>query len=214
MKKQTILLACLALASVQTATAAITFSDVKVNGNALTAGVPLSSGNPFINQTTYNIPVVGGNALSFSTPNAIVGDASPSTMDSMNLTYVAASGPAMVAVNAFSNIGAPALGSGTVVFTETVYSYNLMTMTIGGILGSITHTFTASSSPNFTGTITLSTPANAIYVVKSFQLSAPDTSAFDLAAVAINNQSIEVVPEPASVAALAIGAALLVRRKK
>ncbi|MBL8048421.1 MAG: PEP-CTERM sorting domain-containing protein [Chthonomonas sp.] len=213
MKKQFLVMACLAVASVQVASAAITFSNVMVNGNALAAGVPLSSANPFIDQTTYNIPVMGGNSISFSTPNAIVGDGSPTAADSMNLTYVAASGPAMVAVNAFSNIGAPALGSGMVVFTETVYSYNLMTMTVGGILGSISHTFNSMSSPNFSGTISLSTPANAIYVVKNFQLSAPNSPAFDLAAVAVNNQSIEVVPEPAGIAAIALGAGMLLRRR-
>lgn len=206
--------ACLALGSTQVAAASITFTDVKINGFALTAGVPLSNPNPLIDQSTYNVPVLGGNSLTFSTPNAIVGDASPLASGSMVMSYIASSGPAMVAVNAISNIGAPAIGSGFVVFTENVYSYDCNTMAVGPLIGSLTHTFNALANPNFSGTISLSTPSNCIYVEKVFQLSAVNTSAFDFAAVSINNQSIEVVPEPASLAAIGLGLAYVIRRRR
>jgi hypothetical protein len=51
-------------------------------------------------------------------------------------------------------------------------------------------------------------------VKKDFFLVADTTQGFDLAALGTINQSVEVVPEPASMLALAGAAAMVARRRK
>ncbi|MCE9559918.1 MAG: PEP-CTERM sorting domain-containing protein [Armatimonadetes bacterium] len=111
-------------------------------------------------------------------------------------------------------MGTAVLGSQSqVVFLEQVFEIDSLGNEVGGAIGSISHTFTASTSFNWSGFMTLSRQVNCIRVKKALILAAPDTQGFDLAAVAINNQSIELVPEPASLAALGFGLAMVLRRK-
>jgi len=185
--------------AVSQAHAAITFSNITFNAP------PLSTGAAY---------TTAGNSISFTTPNAIVGDVSPTRAGSLTITYIADSGVLMNAVNAFVSVGAPTLGTGTVAFLETVYAYDLGTMMVGASLGTISHSFNSTSDPNFTGTISLSAPTRAIYVVKRFDMNAPDSPDLDLAAIAIVNQSISTVPEPTSIAALGLGLAFVLRRRR
>jgi hypothetical protein len=183
------------------AQAAITFSNFQYSS------APLSTGAS---------QIVLGNSVTFQTPGAMVGDVSATRSGLLTIQYDANSGVNMQTVNAYVSVGAATLGSGTVQFTEKVYELDCVTGLRGVLLGSISHSFNSSSNPSFTGAITLSSQVACIQVVKEFQMDAPDTVALDLAALAIVNQSIDVVPvpEPASLAALALGAAFIIRRKK
>ena len=168
---------------------------------------PLSTGSSF---------TTAGNSISFNTPNAVVGDASPTRSGILNIQYDACStGAAAAIVTANVNLGTAVLGpQSQVVFLEQVFEIDALGGNeIGGAIGSISHNFTSSSSFNWSGFMTLSRQVNCIRVKKSLILAAPDTQAFDLAAVAINNQSIQLVPEPASLAALGFGLAMVLRRK-
>jgi hypothetical protein len=49
---------------------------------------------------------------------------------------------------------------------------------------------------------------------KFFVMTAPDTQAVDLAALAVVNQSVQVIPEPANLGALGIGAAALLALRR
>ena len=180
--------------------AAILFTNVNIQSP------PLSTGSSY---------TTAGNSISFNTPNAIVGDASATRSGILNIQYDACStGAAAAIVTANVNLGTAVLGSQSqVVFLEQVFEIDSLGNEVGGAIGSISHTFTASTSFNWSGFMTLSRQVNCIRVKKALILAAPDTQGFDLAAVAINNQSIELVPEPASLAALGFGLAMVLRRK-
>lgn len=158
-----------------------------------------------------------GNSISFTTPNAIVGDASPLRSGELNIQYNADAGALLLSIGAVVSLGAPTLGSGTVTFTETVWELDpVNNVTIGAPIGTISHLFNSSTGSFFSGTISLSRQVQHVRVLKSFELNAPTTAALDLAAVAIVNQSINTapVPEPATLAVLGLGAALVAKRRR
>lgn len=183
---------------------AITFTNVQIQSP------PLSNGSSWSSI---------GNSISFFTPNAQVGDATdPLRSGTLNIQYDALNfgGPAMTANSLTVTLGASVLGAlSSVDFIEVIVEIDANGNEIGTPLGSSTHTFFESSAPTFNDTITFSRPVFAFRAKKSFALDAPVTQAIDLASVTINNQSIQVVPEPATMGALALGAlALIARRRK
>ncbi|MBS1705507.1 MAG: PEP-CTERM sorting domain-containing protein [Armatimonadetes bacterium] len=181
------------------ASQAIGFSNVTI------ASPPLSNGSSY---TTI------ANSISFSLPNAIVGDSLALRAGNVNIQYDYASPNAAYAVTAFVNLGTLCLGSGRVAFTEMVFELDGGGNEVGGPIGSLTHLFDASTSSVFSGQINLSKSVNNIRVKKAFTLLAPDTTAVDLAAVAIVNQSVKTVPEPATIAALGAGLAFIARKRR
>lgn len=197
----------LALATAVAASAigaqAITFSNVTIVSS------PLSDGASFM---------TNANSISFFTPNALVGDAvDPLRSGVLQIQFDASNfgGPEMLANEISVNLAGVTLGSGTIFFVETIFEIDENGNEIGTPLGSITHQFDVNSSPIWSDTIVFSRTVEAIRVKKSFVLSAADTDVEDLAAVAIVNQAIHVVPEPATMGALGMGAvALLARRRR
>jgi hypothetical protein len=183
------------------ASQAITFSNVIIQSP------PLSNGSSF---TTI------GNSISFFTPNAIVGDVTaPLRSGTLNMQFDASNfaGPFMTADQVVVNLGSVCLGSGTILFLETVIELDAFGNEIGGSIGTISHLFNASSPLIWSGDINFSHPVASFRAKKSFSLFAPDTDGVDLAAVAIVNQNI-TVPEPATMGALAIGAVTLLARRR
>jgi hypothetical protein len=181
---------------------AITFS------NVIIASPPLSNNSSW---------VASGNAISFFTPNAIVGDPTdPLRAGTLNIQYDATDfgGPGFFAVDATVNLGQILQGSGTIFFLEQVFELDANGNEIGGPIGTISAMFDANSGPFWSETIVFSRSVTNLRAKKSFTLSAPDSGAFDIAAVAQINQSIHVVPEPATMAALGLGAVALMRRRR
>ena len=180
---------------------AITFSNVQIQSP------PLSNGSSFS---------VSGNAISFFLPNAIVGDAqAPLRSGTLNIQYDVAMGSAEAnAVGVFVNLGALALGSGTVDFIETVIELDGPGGNeVDGGIGTSSHHFDANTSPFFDDLIQFNHSVRYFRAKKAFVLTAVDTNALDEAGVALVNQNV-MVPEPATIAGLALGALALARRTK
>lgn len=189
----------LATASAQ---AAITFNVLSITS------APLSTGASW---------TTSANAISFSTPNAIVGDPAATRTGILSIIYDVDAGAGSAINQVLANLGAITMGSGQINFVEQVFELDSNGNEVGGAIGSVTHNFTPSGSGNFSGATNMFAPKRWLRIKKSFVMTAaPDTQALDLAALAINNQSVAmVVPEPGSILALGFaGAAFLIRRKK
>ena len=182
---------------------AITFSNVIIQSP------PLSTGSSF---------TTSANSISFFTPNAQVGDATdPLRAGILQIQYDATNfgGPSMTANSLTVTLASAVLGSlSSVVFTEIIVELDGAGNEVGTPLGSSTHTWFAGDDPTFSDTIVFSRPVLAFRAKKSFALNAPATQGIDLAAVTVNNQSVQVVPEPATIAALSFGALALFARKR
>jgi hypothetical protein len=207
MNRSKTLVIALALSVASASQAAFIFSNININS------APLSTGSSSL---------VIGNSISFMTPNAIVGDTAGTPAGSLRggilqIQYdVEVTGSMAAIVTANVNLGAAVLGANSsVFFIEQAFKLDANGNEVGGNIGSVSHNFTATSNPSWSGAINLTMPANKLRLKKTLILAAPDTGAnnLDLAAVAVNNQSIIPVPEPTGIAAMALGAAMILRRR-
>lgn len=173
--------------------------------NVIFASAPLSDGATF---------GFDANSITFYTPNAGVGDAPGIRVGTLTIQYDADAGALMCAVEATVTLAQAILGSGTIEFTEVVYEIDEFGAIIGGPLASVAVTFDSNSSPIWSDTLVLSSCVQRLRAIKTFEMNAPETAGEDLAAVAINNQSITVVPEPTTIAGLGVASLALIRRRK
>lgn len=183
----------------------------------------VSSASSFSNVNLQSPPLTTGsswtalgNSISFFMPNAIVGDpVSPLRAGTINIQYDAYTPGPAIANEVGINLGAALSGSGTIFFQEQIFELDSLGNEVaGGPVGVISHAFLPGDSTAWTGTISFSRAVERFRAKKFFTLAAVDTAAFDLASIGIVNQNIQVVPEPASMAALGLGVAALLRRRK
>lgn len=184
-----------------------------VSANAVTFGNVQIESPPLSDGSSHSII---GNSISFFLPNAIVGDVTdPMRAQTLNIQFDAFSDVDMVADTATVNLETALLGSGVVVFLEQIFELDGAGNEVGGgPIGTAFHIFNTQNSPNFSTTIEFSRPVNALRAKKSFTLLAEDTDVNDLAAVGFVNQNIHVVPEPATMGALGLGAVALFARRR
>lgn len=191
MKRLLVSLPIIAGALVVSSAQAGTFSNVSVTG-------PLGAGATWITSPTD---------IDFTLPSASVGDLGPGTNGTFTIQYdFADANP--VDVNTLFVLGALD-GTGSIGISETIVDLNTNN-TIGSFNGVLTN---ANQLP-FTTPVNLAPASNNIRVTKVFTLNAPNGNAFDYAAVSLVEQRLRVVPEPATLTALGVGVAALLRRRK
>jgi hypothetical protein len=199
--KKVLLVASLAVISA--ASQAITFTFVNFGGDpAMYAGMSASS------------LVFSGNSMTVTPSNAAVGDpVAGSRSRRFSITYKidAGAGKFITSMNG-SFISAIAGANSSITMVESLVKLDAAGNEVGAAFATLTGS-TNLSSQTFTGSVSFA-PVRALIVKKDFFLVADTTQGFDLAALGTINQSVEVVPEPASMLALAGAAAMVARRRK
>lgn len=187
---------------------AVTFTFVQWTGNpALNAGLVWGTN-----------PVFSGSSLTMTPSNAYVGDPRPTSFPrfaSFGFWYdvTAGSGQVFTGMNA-SFAGALSGPNSQITMTEQFIALDsagneLFDLFPAGLTGTVT-----PSNMTFSGSVTFTQQVTKFRVKKSFTLFADTTAGFDLAQIQHINQSVQVVPEPATMTALGLGAAALMRRRR
>ncbi len=155
------------------------------------------------------------NAITFNTPNAKVGDNLPLRSGSLSIQYDAAATSNLIYANQVAvNLAGVIFGTGQIHFREDVFEIDAIGNEIR-LLGSAERIFSAGPVVTWNTLITFTgDPVQRIRAKKYFDLTAPDSGTLDLASVGFVNQAPQVVPEPATMTALGLGAAALLRRRR
>lgn len=175
------------------AQAAVTFSNVTINGTLVT-GATFADAN---------------NSIDFFFPDASVGDPNdPRRSGNILITFEATTtGNEQMFQDRLTLFVLGALsGSGKIFVNEVVED-----LENPGILATHNAIVDNNSQLPYVALLDFSRPSQHIKVKKTFFLSALDTRDFDLAAIGIIEQTIRV-PEPASLTLVALGGLLAVRR--
>lgn len=199
--KKVLLVASLAVVSA--ASQAITFAFVSFGGDpAMYAGMSASS------------LVFNGNSMTVTPSNAAVGDPiGGDRFRRFSITYKVDAGAGNFITGMNGNFISSIAGAGSsITMVESLVQLDSAGLEVGGAFATLTGS-TNLSSQTFSGSISFA-PVRAIIVKKDFFLSADNTAGFDLAALGTINQSVEVVPEPASMLVLAGAAAMVARRRR
>jgi len=160
--------------------------------------------------------VIIGNSISFHTPFAVVGDSGTDGMreGEFDIRYKADAGVGISAIEMGITLHEVILGTESMIdFKEVVYEL-LPDDSLGDIVGSASETFFADFVGSWSQMLVLTRAVQRVQVVKSFNMRAPVTPDLDFTSLALVNQNLVVVPEPATMAALGLGALALVRRRR
>ncbi len=177
-----------AIASLATvSSAAVTFSNFSSNAAATAAG--------------FTAPFTAANSVTYQPGNAfLVGPSAPVTYE---FAYDVTDPGALI--SGVSGLTQAFVGGGGAA-SYTVQVFNLVG---GGLLGS--QTVDAAAAPSQLVSLGFA-GASGVHVVSSITLAAAGN--FDFAAVTQTNENVQTVPEPASMAALGLGALGLIRRRR
>lgn len=193
MKSCAVLWIAAVLGAAGTASAAISYTNISVNGSAAAPGT--------VTQGVNDID------FAFSSPGGVVGDTvAPVRIGNIIITFNVLSTSGAITSDIASFLGAIS-GSGVIIFNEVVED-NLT----GQIIASVSRTINAANPPPVSIPIVFSTPSSNFKVKKSFFLYAPDTAGVDFAQIGLVEQRF--VPSPGAVALLGLGGLVAVRRRR
>jgi hypothetical protein len=173
----------------------ISFSNIVVTGS-LSTGASWST---------------GVNAIDFFLPAAAVGDGLPARIGSISLTYIAESKQGMDQDRMLLSVLGALAGSGTIFFNEVVEDFTNPADPV--ILATHSVVIDDFGELPYTAVLDFLRPSSRIKVKKSLTLTALDTETFDLAAVGLVEQTLRVIPEPASGLLLALAGTVAHRRR-
>jgi hypothetical protein len=173
----------------------ISFSNVLIGGS-------LSGGSSF---------TTSAHDIDFIFTQALVGDpVDPLRSGNITISYIAESTAGLVQDSLTLSVLGALSGSGTIELSEMVEDLN----NPGTILSTHNATLTQNSQLPHTAVLNFSTPSTRIQVTKQLELTAVVTPADDFAQVSLIEQTLHEVPEPATVAFLALGLFAFMRRRR
>jgi hypothetical protein len=193
--RATVLLVALCFSVPAAHAGVINFSDVVIDGS-------LAGGASF---------ATGDNYIDFFFPDASVGDGLPLRIGTLSMTYVAESIDGMYQNQMLLSVLGALQGSGTIFFNEVIEDISdpldpVFLASYGVVLDS-------NSDLPHTAVLDFARPSNKIKVKKNLTLTAFDTAGVDFANVGLVEQTIRVVPEPASLGLIGLGLLCLFSRR-
>ena len=156
--------------------------------------------------------MTSGNDIEFDLPNAVVGDNLPSIAGTFSMTYEAVSTDPLTgnALHLANSAGLALSGTGKVVFDEVIESLDANPL----VIASYGTTIAPPSGLPLDITLNFTQPAFHIKVKKTVTLLAPPSiGGTEINRAAVNVVSQHLVPEPASLLLLGLGALVSFRRR-
>lgn len=197
------------VATVAVGAQAVTFTLVSFNGTTTVGAQTLADGFTF---------APAGNSVSITTPNAKVGDGEPLRAGQINIIYDAININPMISISMTLNLQGFLRGTGELSAVEDVFELDSNGFEIGGPIATIVTPIITSSTPlvSWSGTQAFSRPVTRLRAKKTINLTAqPDIpTQFDYAQLGVVNQSLRIVPEPATIGALALGLSAFAARRR
>mgnify|MGYP005836065813 CR=1 FL=1 len=160
---------------------------------------------------TQHSVFTGPTDIDFHFADAMAGDFQAVRGGTITISYTATAAPGLEITGMNLSVLGGVLGSGGVGIDEEIRAVS----STGPLLGSLSFSSPGDGDLPITHFLEFDGSAQTVYVTKSILIDAEaDTADFDFAAVGLIEQNFAVVPEPATMAAVALGVGILGARRR